>query len=103
MAMVMWLFAFFALLAGRNLRNRSSWKLIGSVSPLMRLLPLIGLAGSLFVYLFSSPLELTGRGYIYELSLSEVRQHWLIGPGREILQVAYDQGLGHTPHCARAR
>ena len=93
MAMVMWLFALFALLAGRNLRNRSSWKLIGSVSPLMRLLPLIGLAGSLFVYLFSEPLELTGRGYVYELSLSEVRQHWLIGPGREILQVAYDQGL----------
>ena len=92
MALVMWLFALFALLAGRNLRNRRSWKLMGSVSPLMRLLPLIGLAGSLFVYLFSGPLELTGRGYIYELSFSEVRQHWLIGPGREILQVAYDQG-----------
>jgi hypothetical protein len=88
----MWIIALIALLAARHLARPQTWRLVGSVAPLMRLLPTIGLAASLFVYLFSSPLELTGRGFIYALTLDEVKKHWLIGPGREILQVAYDQG-----------
>lgn len=59
---------------------------------LFQVLPLAMISLSTAIYAVAAVDQLTGRGLIYQITKRELEHHWLLGPGREVFQIAFEDG-----------